>query len=106
MKTQNVRIPRKRYSETLRTAAPILAKLRNGERILTILAEYERSEGPGIEIDIAGALYWIGNLHHSGQNCPLYRLTGALGYRPSLLERGPETGTLQEIIYNEISAWV
>lgn len=106
MEKQTVKIPRRRYSETLRTAAPILSKLRNGDRLLSIIAEHERAEGMGCEIDVAGALYWLGNLHHGGQGCPLYRLMGALDYRPGILERGPETGTLQEVLYNELSAWV
>lgn len=86
----------KRYSETLRNVAPILAEHVDGRELLRAVAMYERANGSECEFDVAEALYWIGNNYHSGQCCPLYAAMCATEFRPGACARGPETVYLYE----------
>lgn len=95
-----MRIPHKRYSETLRTVAPILAEENNGREILRILVAHERANGTESEWDIAEALYWIGAHCHNGMSSSLYRAMCATHYRPSPLANGP--GDVAREIYNDL----
>lgn len=104
MQKSNVRAPRKRYSETLRKLAPILAQDPNGADMLRVLVSMERMSGPDIETDIAEAVYWIGANYHNGQGCPLYAAMCATRFRPGACAKGPEVGSLAEIIYTELGS--
>ena len=95
-----MRIPQKRYSETIRNLAPILAEHRDGREILRALVSYERANGRDSESDIAEAMYWIGANYHGGQNCPLYAAMCATEFSPGMCQRGPD-GSAQ-YLYEEI----
>ena len=47
--------------------------------------------------ELAQAAHWYGSDNHGGQWCPLYRLTG-LGYRPGMMEAGPDDTEAATII--------
>jgi hypothetical protein len=93
-----MRTPTKRYSETIRNLAPILAEHVDGRDILRALVSYERANGADAEWDIAEAMYWIGANLHSGQNCPLYAAMCATQFSPGACARGPENSYLYEQI--------
>ena len=95
-----MRTPTKRYSETIRNLAPILAEHVDGRDILRALASYERMNGTESEYDIAEAMYWIGANYHGGQNCPLYAAMCATQFSPGMCQRGPDTSALY--LYEEI----
>jgi hypothetical protein len=96
----------KRYSETLRKVAPIIAEMKHGEDMLRCLARTERDNGIDAEFDVAEALYWIGVDFHSGQFSPEYRLLCATEFHPGRIANGPESGSLAELLYNELSEFV
>lgn len=98
-----MRIPQRRYSETLRKLAPILAQHRDGQHFLRILVAHERQSGMDAEYDIAEAVYWFGSHFYSGQWCPLYAALCATEFQPGPCSNGPEKGSLAEIIYNELA---
>jgi hypothetical protein len=58
------------------------------------------------EFDVAEALYWIGADFHSGQFSPEYRLLCATEFHPGRSANGPESGSLAELLYNELSEFV
>jgi len=96
-----MRIPHKRYSETLRNLAPILAEHKDGREILRALVSYERANGTDSEWDVAEAIYWIGCNYHGGQGCPLYAAMCATQFEPGMLARGPEV--CARYLYEEIA---
>jgi hypothetical protein len=98
-----MRTPTHRYSETLRTVAPILAELKNGSEALQYLVRWERDNGTTqSDFDIAAALYWVGIFYHDGQFSALYRLACATGFKPGVCQRGPDMESVEGTIFDEL----
>lgn len=96
-----MRIQQKRYSETIRNLAPILAQHKDGQEILRVLVSYERMNGSESEYDIAEAMYWIGANYHGGQNCPLYAAMCATEFSLGMCRHGLDISLLS--LYEEIA---
>jgi len=94
----------KRYSETLRNVAPILAEHARGQLILRELALHERTGGEGSDFDVAEALYWIGNDYHDGQFSVWYRVLCMCGFCPGRCSNGPESESAAQYLYETIEA--
>lgn len=96
------RPPVRRYSETLRKLAPILAEHVHGAALIGVLVAHEKVAGTESEFDVAEAMYWIGTHYHEGQWCPLYRAMCATEFHPSPLSYGPEREGPSEILYKQL----
>ena len=95
-----------RVREVLADAAPYLSEVRGGEALLAALADFAgplaREEGGdalGVAFALAEGLYWYAVGNYRGERDPLYSLAGALGFRPGVLARGPEEGSLAEEVH-------
>ena len=95
-----MRIPQRRYSDTTRNLAPILAQHKDGREILRAIVQYEKQNGGDCEFDVAEAVYWIGALYHGGQGCPLYAAMCATHFEPGRCQRGPDISA--NYLYEEI----
>lgn len=58
----------------------------------------------GFEYDAEAAIYWFGADYHSGQFSNLYSASSSSQYRPSRMANGPESGSMEEIMYRELEA--
>jgi hypothetical protein len=101
-----MRIPSHRFSEVLRRLAEPLSDHKNGPEMVQVLANHEHASGDRSGFDIAEAVYWIGHDFHGGQWCPLYAALCATEFRPGMLARGPETGSVAEMIYQQLATLV
>lgn len=89
--------------EVLADAAPILSEVRGGEALLSALSALlacreEEGEGEFLAFALAEGLYWAAVWNYEGERDALYLLPAALKFRPGVLSRGPEAGSLAEDI--------
>ena len=54
--------------------------------------------------DAAQALYWYCVDYHGGQFSDLYAIQCRLGYRPGVLERGPEHNSTAAAVYADLES--
>lgn len=57
-------------------------------------------------MDVACALYWFAGANHSGQWSAGYALSCIVGrgYTPGRMERGPEVGSMAEMMVHDLAA--
>ena len=63
---------------------------------------YGREEG--FEFDAEEAMYWFANHYHGGQSSNLYSVLSTSKFRPGAISKGPEQGSLAQMMYEELVA--
>ena len=69
------------------------------------MMEYLRSQfGNEEEFEAEAAIYWFANHYHGGQSSNLYSVLSTSEFSPGPISRGPEPGSMEEMMYQELES--
>lgn len=70
------------------------------EMLQFLQSQYGNEEG--FENDAEVAMYWFANFNHGGQSSNLYSVLSTSPFRPGPISRGPEPGSMEEMMYQSL----